>query len=324
MAESKRKAREKRAVGADPLAGLDNVRLAGLLGAREGRAKAEPGPAQPEPKRRKRRGPGVRGSAQVEELELELGGPRAPLLPDPASRTRPPRGRANGSVGPKTRRSTGRPEAVPPSAVVPPPVSVPPPTAEEAESAFGSKRETRYVYSRYGNPTVSVFEERLRQLEGAEACCGTASGMAAVFASLMCQLRAGDRSLDEFLAMVDQHIERTGIDAPGAPERAPPSPAAIQSPARLDIRSERIGSVIWATGFRPDFSFLKAPAFDRKGRLRHHGGIVDVPGLYVLGLNFMRRRKSSFIHGAEDDVRDLGEHLLAGLRRQPARISRIA
>jgi O-succinylhomoserine sulfhydrylase len=66
-------------------------------------------------------------------------------------------------------------------------------SAEEAESAFGSKRETRYVYSRYGNPTVSVFEERLRQLEGAEACCGTASGMAAVFASLMCQLRAGDR-----------------------------------------------------------------------------------------------------------------------------------
>jgi O-succinylhomoserine sulfhydrylase len=66
-------------------------------------------------------------------------------------------------------------------------------SAEEAESAFGSKRETRFVYSRYGNPTVAMFEERLRQLEGAEACCGTASGMAAVFAALMCQLRAGDR-----------------------------------------------------------------------------------------------------------------------------------
>jgi O-succinylhomoserine sulfhydrylase len=66
-------------------------------------------------------------------------------------------------------------------------------SAAEAESAFGTKRDSRYVYSRYGNPTVSMFEERLRQLEGAEACCGTASGMAAVFASLMCQLRAGDR-----------------------------------------------------------------------------------------------------------------------------------
>jgi O-succinylhomoserine sulfhydrylase len=66
-------------------------------------------------------------------------------------------------------------------------------SAAEAESAFGSKRDTRFVYSRYGNPTVSMFEERLRQLEGAEACCGTASGMAAVFAALMSQLRAGDR-----------------------------------------------------------------------------------------------------------------------------------
>jgi O-succinylhomoserine sulfhydrylase len=66
-------------------------------------------------------------------------------------------------------------------------------SAAEAESAFGSKRETRFVYSRYGNPTVAMFEERLRQLEGAEACCGTASGMSAVFAALMSQLRAGDR-----------------------------------------------------------------------------------------------------------------------------------
>ena len=52
-------------------------------------------------------------------------------------------------------------------------------SAAEAESAFGSKRDTRFVYSRYGNPTVAMFEERLRQLEGAEACCGTSSGMSA-------------------------------------------------------------------------------------------------------------------------------------------------
>ena len=48
--------------------------------------------------------------------------------------------------------------------------------------------------------------------------------------------------------------------------------------------------MIWATGFRPDHSWLHIPALDRKGRLRHEGGIVDVPGLYALGLNFMRRR----------------------------------
>jgi putative flavoprotein involved in K+ transport len=79
--------------------------------------------------------------------------------------------------------------------------------------------------------------------------------------------------------------------------------------------------VIWATGFRPDFSWLQVPVFDHKRRLRHHGGIVAA-GLYVLGLNFMRRRKSSFIHGAEDDVRDLGEHLFSGLKAPRSRTTR--
>lgn len=65
-------------------------------------------------------------------------------------------------------------------------------TAEEAEAAFKGDKE-RFVYSRYANPTVSMFEERLRLLEGAEACRATASGMGAVFASLMSQVKAGDR-----------------------------------------------------------------------------------------------------------------------------------
>ncbi len=65
-------------------------------------------------------------------------------------------------------------------------------TAEEAEAAF-LEDGSRFIYSRYANPTVAMFEERLRLIEGAEACRATASGMAAVFAALACQLRAGDR-----------------------------------------------------------------------------------------------------------------------------------
>ncbi|MCF8478825.1 MAG: O-succinylhomoserine sulfhydrylase [Rhodospirillum sp.] len=65
-------------------------------------------------------------------------------------------------------------------------------TAEEAEAAFDGSVE-RYVYSRFRNPTVNVFEERLAALEGAEVCKSTASGMAAVTAALLCQVRAGDR-----------------------------------------------------------------------------------------------------------------------------------
>jgi O-succinylhomoserine sulfhydrylase len=65
------------------------------------------------------------------------------------------------------------------------------PDAETAERRFAGE-DAGYVYARYGNPTVTMFEERLRLLEGAEACYGTASGMAAVFGALACQLRAGD------------------------------------------------------------------------------------------------------------------------------------
>src|SRR5262245_40305143 len=65
-------------------------------------------------------------------------------------------------------------------------------SAEEAEAAFNNS-QPRFVYSRFSNPTVSMFEERMADLEGAEAARGTASGMAAVFAALACQVKAGDR-----------------------------------------------------------------------------------------------------------------------------------
>jgi putative flavoprotein involved in K+ transport len=67
--------------------------------------------------------------------------------------------------------------------------------------------------------------------------------------------------------------------------------------------------VIWATGFRPDYRWLHVPVLDAKGQLRHDGGVVDSPGLYAMGLPLLRRRKSSFIHGAEDDARDVTDHL---------------
>lgn len=65
-------------------------------------------------------------------------------------------------------------------------------SAEECEAAFKNDG-SRFIYSRFGNPTTAMFEERMAAYEGAEKCFATASGMAAVFASLMCQLKAGDR-----------------------------------------------------------------------------------------------------------------------------------
>ena len=73
--------------------------------------------------------------------------------------------------------------------------------------------------------------------------------------------------------------------------------------------SGEIRSIVWATGFRPDYGWLDVPVVDAKGQLRHDGGVVDSPGLYALGLPVLRRRKSTFIHGIEDDAREVIDHL---------------
>ncbi len=78
----------------------------------------------------------------------------------------------------------------------------------------------------------------------------------------------------------------------------------------LDLDAASIQTIIWATGFKPDYSWLDVPVLDRKGHLKHDGGVVESPGMYVLGLPLMRRRKSSFIFGIEDDARDITDHLV--------------
>ena len=86
----------------------------------------------------------------------------------------------------------------------------------------------------------------------------------------------------------------------------------------MDLNDGSVRTVIWATGYRPDYSWLDVPVLDRKGRIHHDGGVVAAPEMYVMGLPFMRRRKSSFIDGAGEDAADLAAHLNLGLRRSAA------
>lgn len=118
------------------------------------------------------------------------------------------------------------------------------------------------------------------------------------------------RLLDE----IDEWIDERGSYAPQAEGR--PSSTVVDQRPRLsiDLGSGEIETVVWATGFEADYSWLDVPVLGRKGEIKHDGGIVvESPGLYRIGLNFLRRRKSSFIHGAEDDARDLTRHLVGYL-----------
>ncbi|HEX6222580.1 MAG TPA: NAD(P)-binding domain-containing protein [Acidimicrobiia bacterium] len=113
------------------------------------------------------------------------------------------------------------------------------------------------------------------------------------------------------LDLVDEWATENGMDAEvSAPERYPDTVVEDDPSLSLDLTDGSIRTVLWATGYQPDYSWLDIPVLDRKGEIRHDGGVVtDSPGLYRIGLNFLRRRKSSFIHGAEDDAIDITEHL---------------
>ena len=93
------------------------------------------------------------------------------------------------------------------------------------------------------------------------------------------------------------------------PSRSAPPLAATAGPARLDLRRAGIISVIWATGDRPAYPWLRIPALDHHGEFRHPRGVTHIPGLYVLGLKFLHRRNSSFVDGVGRDARFVAAHL---------------
>jgi putative flavoprotein involved in K+ transport len=132
-----------------------------------------------------------------------------------------------------------------------------------------------------------------------------------------------DLKMERLLVAFDEWARTTGRDADvAAPERFEATRVPASSPLQLDLRSPAVRSIVWATGFRPDYSWLHVPVLDDKGQLRHEGGVIASAGLYALGLPVLRRRKSTFIHGIEDDARDVIDHLsgyLAGAGRQPGR-----
>ncbi|MFN0154477.1 MAG: NAD(P)-binding domain-containing protein [Gaiella sp.] len=140
-------------------------------------------------------------------------------------------------------------------------------------------------------------------------------GVALFSGSLRNVCALADLKLGRLLDRFDEWALGSGVDSEvDPPHRLEPTRLDAEPRLSLDLSSGEIRTIVWATGFRPDYSWLQVPVLDRRGRLRHEGGVVTgAPGLYAIGLNLLRRRKSSFIHGAEDDARELTEHLAAYL-----------
>ncbi len=142
---------------------------------------------------------------------------------------------------------------------------------------------------------------------------GIVDGRAQLSGSLRNLCNLADLKMDRLLGTIDDWVLEQGLEREvEAPHRFAPTRVEESPPLSLDLANGRIATIIWATGFRPDYSWLHARVLDRKGRLRHDAGVVTgAPGLYRIGLNVLRRRKSTFIHGAGDDAHDLTDHLAA-------------
>ena len=136
-------------------------------------------------------------------------------------------------------------------------------------------------------------------------------GVAQFSGSLANTCALADLKMNRFLNRADQWATATGLGGElPPPQRFAPTHIDPRSPLELDLTSGEITTVLWATGFRPDHSWLDIPVRDRTGQIRHDGGVVTgTRGLYVLGLPVLRTRASTYIHGAADDTEAIAAHL---------------
>ncbi|MEX1109659.1 MAG: NAD(P)/FAD-dependent oxidoreductase [Dongiaceae bacterium] len=125
-------------------------------------------------------------------------------------------------------------------------------------------------------------------------------------------LAKGDTNHLSVLDEADAFIARNGLDLPDEPDarKILPDPPCVTDPVlTLNLKDAGITSIVWATGFAVDYSWLKVDAFDDKGRPKHQRGVSAEPGIYFLGLPWLSRRGSSFIWGVWHDARYLADHI---------------
>ncbi|EMA46693.1 flavin-containing monooxygenase [Halococcus saccharolyticus] len=118
------------------------------------------------------------------------------------------------------------------------------------------------------------------------------------------------------IGQIDEHIEAGDIDAP-EPEFVPPIPddISVDSPRELDLETANVRTVIWATGYEFDFSWVEPATFDEYGYPVHDRGVTEVAGLYFVGLQWLHTQGSSLLFGVGDDAKHITEHVLSRLDR---------
>jgi putative flavoprotein involved in K+ transport len=176
-----------------------------------------------------------------------------------------------------------------------------------------------------GSPERATFDLNALTTMGVKLVgrfAGVNGSRAQFSGSLRNKCELADLKLGRLLDTIDEWATANGLDdSTPPPHRFEPTVVDPSPLLSLDLSRGEIETIIWATGFRPDYSWLDVGVLDAKGLVRHDGGVVESPGMYLIGHPFLRRRKSSFIDGARADAEELILELTAYLDRQasPAR-----
>ncbi|WP_406647179.1 NAD(P)/FAD-dependent oxidoreductase [Aliisedimentitalea scapharcae] len=176
----------------------------------------------------------------------------------------------------------------------------------------GTEHVTISVSGAYGGQTMDF--RRLGN-EGVTLVGLTQSytdGMLTFAGDLQDNVNGGDINYKEMLDAADAYIARTGIDLPEEPEAriAFADPDCLTNPiSELNLAEAGVTSIIWATGFRQDFSWMKVDAFDDTGKPQHQRGVSSEPGIYFLGLPWQSRRGSTFIWGVWHDAKHVADQI---------------
>ena len=148
---------------------------------------------------------------------------------------------------------------------------------------------------------------------------GVQNGTVQFSGSLRNVCALADLKMNRLLKTIDEWIEQNPDISQFEPPESFSRTEVDEDPClSLNLDDSGIQTIVWATGYRPDYSWLDVPVLDRKGMIKHDGGIAESPGMYLVGMPFLRRRKSSFIHGAEDDARFITQHLATYLDQTTA------
>lgn len=177
----------------------------------------------------------------------------------------------------------------------------------------GAKHVTIAVSGAEGGRTIDFRDLAGAGIQLVGRAASYADGAVRFSSDLKKNIAQGDANYLSLLEEADAYIERNGLDLPEEPEAKELGayPHCVENPlSELDLEAAGVTTVLWATGFRVDYSWLEGGALDEEGRPKHQRGVSAEPGIYFLGLPWQSRRGSSFIWGVWHDAKFLADHIM--------------